>query len=136
MSAGAIYQGTLSVFPEVKRPYKYFDQDPIVNGGYEAPTEFLTKRGIFKTEGKRVQTNNGNWVTSSSWKLWSTEVLLPGKFILLDSGNGAPVVYRIMQDADWHRQGGFYVYNLEERIGNSTLKQFRPIAESGANEFT
>lgn len=126
-----IYQGTLLSFPELMKSFKYFDESPMVNGGYDERTPFISKRGRFKPEGKRVKDNGGNFVTSSGWTLWSTTPLLPGKFILFRD-----VVYRIMNDTDWAYQGGFYVYSLEERIGNSTLKQFRPVAELGGNEFT
>lgn len=126
----SIYQGTISSFPELKERYKYFSQDPIVNGGYNDTTPFLAKRAIFRTRGKRVQDNNQNWVTVNNLTLWSQEVLNDGKFILYKD-----VIYRIMQSADWVKQGGFFVYELEERIGANTLKQFAPVAETGANQF-
>ncbi len=127
----SIYQGTINAFSELKRPFRYFNENPIVNGGYKDMTPFTTLYGIPYSKGKRVQDNNGNWVTSTSQTLWVTEALIQGAFIEFEG-----VVYRLMNDADRGRQGGFYIYDLTERIGNSTLKQFAPVAETGANEFT
>lgn len=131
MTTGSIYQGSLLSFGELKRTYSYFNANPLVNGGYEKPTEPLKKSGIFYARGKKVQDSNSNWVTSSSQTLWSTEELLQGYFIEFEG-----VVYRLMNDKTRVRQGGFYVYDLEERIGNSTFNQYRPVAETGSNEFT
>lgn len=127
---GSAYPGMLASFPELKRPYKYFDEAPIVNGGYDERTPFITKTGIFRTRGKRVKISNENWVTVNTYSLWSIEELLDGKFILLDG-----VVFRIMQNADWKKQAGFFVYELEERIGNSTLQQFAPVANLGSDQL-
>jgi hypothetical protein len=131
MMPAGIYQGTLHSFPELKRPYKYFSENPIVNGGYKDTTPSIPKLGIFYSKGKRVQDNHGNWVTSTSQTLWSTEPLLQGYFVEFEG-----VVYRLMNDSDRARQGGFFIYDLTERIGNSTRQQFAPVAETGANEFT
>lgn len=125
-----IYGGAISVFPELKRQFKYFNATPLVNGGYEKPTVPMNKWGVFYSRGKKVQDNNGNWVTANSQTLWSSEELLQGYFVEFQG-----VVYRLMQNQDRDRQGGYFIYDLEERIGNSTMTQFAPIAELGGNKF-
>ncbi len=131
MMVRSIYQGTINSFPELKVRFKYFNESPIVNGGYKDATPFADKWGIFYSRGKKVQDSNGSWVTSTSQTLWSLDELLQGAFVEFEG-----VVYRLMNDSDRARQGGFFIYDLDERIGNSTLKQFAPVAETGANEFT
>lgn len=129
-SPRGIYQGTIAAFPELKVPFKYFNENPIVNGGYSDTTPFVTKTGIFYSRGKQVQDNNGNWVTANSQTIWSTDELLQGYFVEFEG-----VVYRLMNSQTRTRQGGFFVYELDERIGNSTRTQFAPIAELGSNKF-
>jgi len=126
----AIYGGSIAVFPELKKRFKYFNATPLINGGYEKPTTPMNKWGIFYSQGKRVQDNQGNWVTSNSQELWSTEELLQGYFVEFEG-----VVHRLMQNKDRARQGGFFIYDLDERIGNSTMTQFAPVAELGGNKF-
>lgn len=131
MSVRSIYQGSVAVMAELKVSFKYFNESPIVNGGYRDSTPSVSKWGIFYSQGKRVKDNQGNWVTSNSQTLWMTEELLQGYFVEFEG-----VVYRLMQNKDRGRQGGFFIYDLDERIGNSTKTQFAPVIETGANEFS
>lgn len=130
MSRG-IYAGSVSVFPELKKRFAYFNATPDQNGGYSNPTQPINLWGIFYSKGNRVQDNQGNWVTSNSQTLWSIQELLQGYFVEFEG-----VVYRLMQNRDRSRQGGFYIYDLEERIGNSSTIQWAPAIQTGSQEFT
>lgn len=130
MSRG-IYAGSVSVFPELKKRFSYFNATPLQNGGYSNPTQPVTIWGIFYSKGSKVQDNQGNWVAANSQALWSIQELLQGYFVEFEG-----VVYRLMQNRDRSRQGGFYIYDLEERIGNSSTVQWAPVIQTGAQEFT
>jgi len=126
----AVYGDPLLSSPELFQKAKLFNQKPLINGGYDERTPFVTIRGIFQDENSGVKDNHGNWVKTRNKTVWSRTKLPAGAFILFEG-----VVSRIMTDQDWPRQGGFYVYGLEKVIGDSGQPMVAPPAQLGGADF-
>lgn len=127
----AVYGQSLLSFPELFRKFKYFNQSPLNNGGYDDKTPYIEKRAVFRDDGSKAKDPNGNWVRTSRKTIWSQERLMPGAFVLF---NG--LVYRIVSDQAWPRQGGFYVFELEKLVGNAGVNEVKPAANLGQGSFT
>lgn len=130
----AIYGSTILSFPELMETILYFDQSPIVNGGYDKQTPSIPVRGMFQDEGSRAQDSNGNWVKTSSKTVWSLVELVAGKFVCRKEG-AKEIIYRILTDQGWKFQMGFYVYGIEKVVGDSGRDVQAPVANLGGSEF-
>lgn len=130
----AVYGSTILSFPELMETILYFDQSPLVNGGYDNRTPSIPVRGMFQDEGSRAKDSNGNWVKTSTKTVWSRVELMAGKFLCRKEG-AKEVIYRIETDQSWKFQMGFYVYGIEKVIGDSGAGVEAPVANLGAGEY-
>jgi hypothetical protein len=113
----AVYGEALLAFPEQFRDYLYFDADPKIGDGYEGRENVKSATGVVQTATSRAKDSNGNLVISRNYKLWTATKLGAGKFVEFEG-----LIYRVMTDADWPNEGGFYDFDIEKVVGSTIRK--------------
>lgn len=127
----SVYGSMLSYFPELFRNYSYFSMKPQVNASY-SPREYLGDvRGVFQFMKKGELLRQNDVLDDTDVPvLWTRKKLLKGNFVEIES-----VDYRIVNDNDWHFEGGFYCYMLESFTGNSDRQEKHDYVNLGQNDY-
>ncbi len=122
----AVYGESLLAFPEQFRDFISFESNPNIGDGYGARKNKNTGSGVIQTSTSRAKDSNGNIVISRNYILWTDAKLTLGNFVEFET-----FIYRVLTDADWPREGGFYDYDLEKVVGSAPGKD--PVAADDWN---
>jgi hypothetical protein len=125
----SLYPGILSM-PQLFKKAVMFNQNPVVNGGYNDQTPGVKVRVIFQDEKSGAKLEGGAWVATRKKTVWSLTKLVTGAFFYFES-----TVFRIMTDQDWQTQSGYFVYDLEKVIGDNGKPSYDPKANLGGRDF-
>lgn len=127
-----IYGDMLLAFPEQRATATIYDMEAEINAGWTRVqgSDQLISCIFQHTTGKRLQDNNGNLVQVSGLELWTETTGLNGKFTTINN-----VVFRLISDNDWHKEGGFVRYGLEKVVGNDGTKSDDNSWNTGNNSF-
>ena len=117
-----VYGDMLLAWPEQNRTIEVYDQNPKINGGWEAVTDPQTGEilkttvvGVFQnTRGGDIRDSNGNLVKTDGREFWTQTAGLEGKFFDWNES-----VYRLTDTNNWSFEGGFYRYGVEKVVGNN-----------------
>ena len=112
-----IYGDMLLAWPEQYTSLTVFDMTPGINGGLSAVDgSELAIKGVFQnTRSGASKDSNGNLVETNGMELWTSTGGLSNKYL---SWEGK--LYRLIDNNNWSREGGFYRYGLEKVVGNAT----------------
>ena len=121
---GAIYGDMLLAWPEQNTKIDVYEQNPLINAGWEAVKDPQTGEvikttvvGVFQnTRGGGVKDSNGNLVDTEGCEFWTQVGALVGKFF---QKNGKVYRLSVPDDSDWRSEGGFYRYGVEKVVGNN-----------------
>ena len=122
----SIYGNALPYFSELLREVDYFEQEPLIGAGYEAPAGTTQIEVIYQnsSEGSSVSGPLGRLSKRSNWtsmsitdelRIWTNSTLKEGAFI---HDHGKDRTYRILKRMDWEHQSDFNVYTVEKVVGN------------------
>lgn len=109
-----IYGGMLYHFPELYRPITYFDQEALIDSGYDNRTDETPAVAVEQTALGEVKDSHGNIIKSDHRRLWINTQIQTGWFVRFND-----VVYRVNRDNDWPFEGGFWYYELERLPGDN-----------------
>lgn len=112
-----IYGDMLLAWPEQYTSLTVFDMTPGINGGLSSVDgSELAIKGVFQnTRSGASKDSNGNLVETNGMELWTSTGGLSNKYL---SWEGK--LYRLIDNNNWSREGGFYRYGLEKVVGNAT----------------
>lgn len=117
---GAIYGEMLDYFPEDFMSVMVFDQEPLINNGWSAPTNREILSVIVQDGKTETKDANGNIVTENHQYLWSPEEVSQG-FVVWQGRS-----YRLTFVSDWPRTGGFFAYEMDKLVGTDNAVNTNP----------
>jgi hypothetical protein len=132
MGDGGVYGEPLLAFQEQLQEINYYDMPPLQETGYGPRQSYGTIRGVMQTSESRIKQSNGNLVLAVVRFLWTDEMVIAGKFIQGDDG----VIYRVVADNDWTREGGFTRFTLEKLVGANGDDTLDPGMSVGTGNFS
>lgn len=116
-----VYGDMLGFFPELQRPFDYFEMSPKQVAGYNERVNVRTVYGIYQeVKAGTLQADDDTWNATDVPLFFTREDLTPGKFIAFP---GSQMVYRITKNNDWTHEGGFNCYTLETLSGNTDVQK-------------
>lgn len=124
-----LYPGILAM-PQLFQKGKLFNQDPIVNGGYDNKTPAVDVRFIPRDEVSTVKSSGGVIVRTRVKTIWIRREVPAGAFLWFKG-----TVFRIITDNDWETQRGFFIYEIEKVIGDNGTPTYIPAAQLGGHDF-
>lgn len=134
-----VYGDMLLAWPEQNRPLEVYDQNPLINAGWEAVRDQsgeiikTTAMGVFQnTRGGGIKDSNGNTVETEGLEFWTYTGGLAGKFF---ERNGKVYRLSVPDDSDWSFEGGFYRYGVEKVVGNNGTESDNAAWNLGGNSF-
>ncbi len=127
----AIYGGMLLHFPELMRPLAYFTQDPLLNSGYENRGTELTTVAVDQSDFSETKDSNGNLVNIDHRRVWIKADIPNGYFARF-----LGTVYRVVRDAAWPYEGGFFYHELERVVGDNGDTTEEPEFNYGGGNLT
>ena len=127
-----IYGDMLLAFPEQRQTITVYEMTANINAGWtKTPGSDVQVSGIYQhTRGKQIQDSNGNLVESSGLEFWTETGNLSGKFTQIEG-----IVYRLISDNNWNKEGGFLRYGLEKVVGNNGSQPIYTTWNTGTNNF-
>lgn len=134
-----VYGDMLLAWPEQNRPLEVYDQNPLINAGWEAVRDQsgeiikTTVMGVFQnTRGGGIKDSNGNQVETEGLEFWTHTGGLTGKFF---ERNGKVYRLSVPDDSDWSFEGGFFRYGVEKVVGNNGTESDNAAWNLGGNSF-
>lgn len=129
---GGCYGDFLLAFPEQFTSITVFDMAPKINGGWVIDEDsYVTVKGLYQhIGGQSLRENNGNLEQGSKVEFWSETPGLNNKFTTIDGK-----IFRLKNDWDWIREGGFTHYGLERVDGNDGTESVDTSWNLGGNNF-
>ena len=134
-----VYGDMLLAWPEQNRPLEVYDQNPLINAGWEAVRDQsgeivkTTVMGVFQnTRGGGIKDSNGNSVNTEAFEFWTHTGGLTGKFF---ERNGKVYRLSVPDDNDWSFEGGFYRYGVEKVVGNNGTESDDAAWNLGGHSF-
>ena len=134
-----VYGDMLLAWPEQNRPLEVYDQNPLINAGWEAVRDQsgeiikTTVMGVFQnTRGGGIKDSNGNQVETEGFEFWTHTGGLIGKFF---ERNGKVYRLSVPDNDDWSFEGGFYRYGVEKVVGNNGTESDNAAWNLGGNSF-
>jgi len=115
---GGCYGDMLSFFPELMHPCTLFSMQPKPAGGFYPRTDIKHIKGIvlFVRDGKILEQNDTIAAVDTPY-LWCREKIILAGFMVED--DNPDDIYRVCEGNPYKKEGGFWMYMLQNVVGNT-----------------